>query len=314
MDSLPAYRFALQVRGSATGAAWLDEARKAESDGWDAVTLPDHLDEQFAPLVALGSVAAVTRRVRLGTFVLAAAWRHVGMLAKEAATLDVVSDGRLELGIGGGWNPAEFAALGLPFDSAAARVAVVEETVAALRALWRGETVDLPGPVFSGTGLRCWPLPVQPGGPRLVIGGGAPRMLGVAARLADIVSVVPSAAGRTDGRVLAGGLDRPSMQRQVAWVREAAAGRPVQPELNLRVLGVAAGRDPLDGARLLAEQRNSGTPQALVGSPFLLLGRPQDMVEQMARNREELGLAYYTVSARDLPDAGEAIDLVRASR
>ena len=305
------YRFALQLTSAASGAEWVAAGQAAEADGWDVVSIPDHLNEQFAPFVALGALSCVTERVRLGTFVVAAPWRHVGMLAKEVATLDVLSDGRVELGLGGGWHAVEFAALGQAFERASTRIAVVAETVAALRALWRGDTVDLPGPYFSGTGLQCLPLPVQAGGPPIVLGGGGPRMLALAGQVADVVSLIPSNAGRTVWWSLPDGIDRAAVAQQVAWVKEAAAGRATQPVLNIRILAVTPGRDPLGAARSLAGERGAGTADALVDSPYLLLGRPQDMAEQMARNREELGVAYYTVSAREGAEVMPAIELVR---
>jgi probable F420-dependent oxidoreductase len=267
------------------------------------VSMPDHLDGQFSPLVALAALAPVTERLRLGTFVICAPWRHVGMLAKEVATLDVLSGGRVELGLGGGWTEPEFDALGVPF---AGRLAVAAETVAALRALWQGETLDLPGPYFSGTGLRCDPLPVQPGGPPIAIGAGGPRMLAVAGRVADIVSLIPSNAGRTTWWTVPEGIDRASVAGQVAIVRQAGSAG-----LNMRVLGVTPGADPLDAARTLAAERGHPTPASLVGSPYPLLGRPEDMAEQLAWNAADLGLSYYTISAIHGPLMAAAIELVR---
>lgn len=314
MGAVPPYRLALQLSGADSGSGWLAAVRQAEAAGWDVVSLPDHLDAQFAPLVGLAAAAAVTERVRLGTFVLVSSWRHVAMLAKELATLDVVSGGRVEAGIGGGWNAPEFAALGQRFAPAAERIAVVAEAVDVLRALWRGETLDLAGPHFSGTAVRCLPLPAQPGGPPVVMGGGGRRMLELAGRSSDIVSLIPSNAGRTVAWSLPAGLDRASVATQIGWVAAAAgaAGRAT-PQLNIRLLGVAPGADPLEAARRLAADRGAETARTLVGSPYLLLGRPQDMAEQMEETRQVLGVAYYTASARDAAVVLEAAALARGA-
>lgn len=309
----PAFRFALQLASAADGAAWCDVGREAEAAGWDVLSMPDHLEGQLAPLVALGALAATTERVRLGTFVLAATWRHVGMLAKEVATLDVLSAGRVEIGLGGGWDAAEFAALGLPFEQPSARIAAVAEVVPLLRRLWRGETVDADGPILTARGLRCDPLPVQQGGPPLVLGGGGRRMLSLAGALADVVSLIPSNAGRTVAWALGPGMDWAAAAEQVRWVQEAAAGRPRPPELNIRLLGVTPGPDPRRAAEHLAAERGAADPGSLVGSPYLLLGRPEDMADQLRRVRDELGVSYFTVSRRHAAPMSSAMDLVRTA-
>lgn len=316
MEAVPPYRFALQLSAADTASGWSAAVRRAEADGWDVVSLPDHLDAQFAPLVGLAAAAPVTERVRLATFVLVASWRHVAMLAKEVATLDVVSGGRVEMGIGGGWNAPEFSVLGQRFAPASERIAVVAEAVEILRALWRGETLDLRGPHFFGAAVRCLPLPAQPGGPPVVMGAGGRRMLELAGRASDIVSLIPSNAGRTVAWSLPTGLDSASVATQIGWVTAAAegAGRERPPELNIRLLGVTPGPDPRDAARRLAAERGAETAEALVGSPYLLLGRPQDMAEQLERTRHELGVAYYTASARDAAVVLEAAALARERR
>jgi hypothetical protein len=157
-------RFAVQLVGAPDGAAWAALVRQAEDSGFDVISLPDHLGEQFAPLPALTAAACATTRLRLSMFVLANDMRHPGVLAKEVATLDVLSGGRVELGLGAGWDEGEYRALGLPFDRPPVRIARLEESVRAIRALLAGDVVTHHGSHYQLSDLVVRPRPVQPGG------------------------------------------------------------------------------------------------------------------------------------------------------
>lgn len=309
-------RFALQLSAAENGAAWAAAARRAEADGYDVLSVPDHLGPQFAPLVALAAAAASTRSIGLGTFVLAVGLRNPGMLAKEVATLDVLSGGRVELGLGAGWSAREFAALGVPFPDPPARLAQLAEVVALLRAVWRDEEVAPPGSGPDGaTGpdrLRVAPQPSRPGGPPIAVGGGGRSVLRLAGRVADIVSIATDNARRTAATGLDGvpGWDR--LARQVEWVSEGAAGRAETPERNLRVLAVVAGADPRRAAAELSATAG-GSVDELVASPFVLLGRPAEMVGHLVRLRRELGITYFTVSARHAGALGPALEELAAA-
>jgi probable F420-dependent oxidoreductase len=306
-------RFALQLTQAPDKAGWLDLARMAEDAGYDVVSAPDHLPGQFAPLVGLAAVAAVTSRVRLSTFVLAIGLRHLGMLAKEVATLDVLSDGRVEIGLGAGWAAGEYEAIGLPFPRPGRRIDELQEAAPLLRALWRGETVSADGAYHRLHQYSVEPRPTQPGGIPIVFGGGGPRMLGLAGREGDVVSIAPAgAATRVTMTELGDQFGWGPLHSQIALVRAAAAGRALAPELNLRVLGVTAGPDARRAAELLARERQT-TPELVLDSPFLLVGSPQEMAEQIARIREETGVTYLTVSQRHHGDFVKAMEVYRAS-
>src|ERR1700677_1802845 len=161
-------RFAVQLLAAPDGPGWASLAQKAEESGFDVVSLPDHLGEQFAPLPALTAAACATSRLRLSMFVLANDMRHPGVLAKEVATLDVLSGGRVELGLGAGWDQAEYAALGLPFDRPSVRIARLEEAVGAIRALLADEVVSSDGAHYRLQDLSVRPRPVQVGGVPIV--------------------------------------------------------------------------------------------------------------------------------------------------
>ena len=292
-------RFAVQLVGAPDGPAWAALARRAEEIGFDVVSLPDHLGEQFAPLPALTAAACATTRLRLSMFVLANDMRHPGVLAKEVATLDVLSGGRVELGLGAGWDQAEYAALGVPFDRPSVRIARLEEAVTAIRSLLAGETVSAQGEHYQLQGLSVRPRPVQAGGVPIVLGGGGRKMLSLAGRLGDVVSVAAENNGRSDPSILGPGITRAVVEDQIGWVRDAAGERFDSLELNLRVRMAAIGVDREAEARAGAEGMNCSADD-LLGSPFCLLGRADEVADQLLRTRDELGISYFTVSQRHM--------------
>jgi probable F420-dependent oxidoreductase len=289
------FRFAMQMTAAPTGSAWLDLARRFEDAGYDTISLPDHLGPQFAPVPALAAVAAVTSRVRLSMFVLANCHRNPAVLAKEITTLDVLSDGRVELGIGAGWNAAEYAALGVPFDRAGVRIERLAEATTVLRRAFAGERFSHHGPHYQVTDLDVLPRPVQARIP-IVLGGGGRKMLTLAAQQADIVGIATNNNVRTQEVAASSGHARDAVREQVRWVREAAGDRFHEIELNIRVLGVAVRPTAAEGAEALAGEL--GDPAVLADSPFVLAGPVEHIHEQLLRTREELGISYFTVSQR----------------
>jgi probable F420-dependent oxidoreductase len=299
-------RFAVQLLGAPDGPGWASLARRAEESGFDVVSLPDHLGEQFAPLPALTAAACATARIRLSMFVLANDMRHPGVLAKEVATLDVLSGGRVELGLGAGWDQAEYATLGIPFDRPSVRIARLEEAVQAIRALLAGEDVSVHGDHYQLQGLSVRPRPVQPGGVPIVLGGGGRKMLSLAGRLGDIVSVAAENNGRTDPSVLGPGIRRAVVEDQIGWVREAAGARFDRIELNLRVRMAAIGVDREAQARIGAEGMDCSADD-LLGSPFCLLGSVDEVAAQLLRTRDELGISYFTISQRSMEEMAPVV-------
>ena len=185
------FRFAIRAIGPRSAEGWIAQARRAEELGYSALLMPDHLIEQLSPVPALAAAAAGTTRLRIGVHVFANDYRDPVMLAREAATLDALSNGRLEFGIGAGWMASDYKQLGIPYDEPKVRVDRLVEAVAIIKRLFAGETVDHEGAHYRIHGARIGIAPVQKPRPPIVIGGGGPRMLKIAAREADIVSFIP---------------------------------------------------------------------------------------------------------------------------
>ncbi len=225
---MAAFRFALQASHAASPGAWRELARKTEDLGYATLYVPDHLNEQWAPMVALTVAADATTSLRVGTLVLDNDFRHPVVLAKEAATLDVVTDGRFELGLGAGWMTTDYEQSGITMDAPGVRVERLAECIEILRALWDTGSATFEGDHYRVRDVRSFPTPVTPGGPPLVIGGGSRRILTLAGRFAETVSVVPSLAAGHIGRETAAGAVVEKYAERVRWARAAAGERPIE--------------------------------------------------------------------------------------
>ena len=287
--------FGVQLRDAPTGRAWVELVRRMESLGYDAISMPDHLWTQFAPIPALAAAAVSTETARITMAVLANDFRNPVMLAKEAATLDVLSEGRLDLGLGAGWREEEYRHAGLTFDRPGVRIARLAESVTILKQLFEGGPVTFHGEFYDVDGYELTPRPVQRPRPRLVLGGGGPKMLALAAREADVVSITTDNRNRTAVNQNSGG--RLDLVRQsVDVVVEAAGGRFPELELNVRVLLVDVGDDQ---ARTAAKHAASFglPPDELAQSPFCAVGTTDQVADHFCRLRDDLGVSFFTVSA-----------------
>lgn len=288
------FRFGVMAQPAASLHAWQEQARRVEALGFGTLVIWDHLDAQLAPLPALVAAAAATTTLRLGTQVLANDFRHPALLAREAATVDLLSGGRLELGVGAGWNAAEYRRAGIPFADGPTRVARLRESVQILRRLWAGGPVSYVGEHYQLDGLTSHPPPIQRPHPPLMIGGARRRLLSLAAEEADIVAfatrVYPD--GRHDFVESTG----PRMAARVGWVREAAGGRLAQLDLHVHVGGVVLTDAPDATAAQLGPTVGLSGPQ-LRDCVQALLGSAESIVETLQARREQYGLNYITVDA-----------------
>jgi probable F420-dependent oxidoreductase len=278
------FRFGVVAAAARSADDWLTRVRRIEALGFNTLLMPDNLQYTLAPLPALAAAAAVTSTLRLGTYVLANDLRNPVLLAKDAATLDLLSGGRLELGLGAGRPDAaaENRVLGLPFDSGAVRVARLGESLAVLKALLSGQRPPEGGAYYAAAAeADVSPRPVQQPHPPILVAGAGRQMLSLAAREADIVALgLPPTA--TDAE----GLER------VEWIRAAAGERFSELELSINLMGVGdqvprwIGQQLGLTARLLAER----------GSIAAISGSLEQMCQQLVDRRQRLGLSYVLVS------------------
>lgn len=243
------FRFGVQASKAADRAGWVDLARRVEAHGYSTLTMPDHFDDQLAPVPALMAAADATERLRVGALVWDNDYRHPLVLAKELATMDVLSDGRLEIGIGAGWMRTDYDSAGLPYDPAGVRVDRFVEALAVMKGLFGDEPVTFAGTHYRITAHQGRPTPVQRPWPPFLIGGGGRRVLSIAGREADIVGVNATLVnGKIDGAALAS-MGPAAVDEKVGWVRAAAGERLGDIEMNVRSFFVRVTDDRTGTAR-----------------------------------------------------------------
>jgi probable F420-dependent oxidoreductase len=295
------FRFGVIAESVRDRCGLLDTACRAEAAGYDTLLIRDHFvtepfGDQLAPVVALAALAESTTTLRLGTLVLANDYRHPVLLAKEAATLQHLSGGRFELGIGAGWLREEYERAGMGFDRAGVRVDRLAESLEVLRGLLGGESLRYHGTHYTVDGLRTFPAaePVPP----ILVGAGAERMLRLAGRTADIVGILPRALPRGDISAELSERTPEAMDRKIGWVREGAGARFDQVELS-QILSVHAVADHRAAAESIAAERGWSV-QDVLDMPSRVIGTPERMAEELLARRERYGLTYHVVSDRDM--------------
>ena len=289
------FRFAVQQGSASSAEDWAALARRVEAIGYDVLVMPDHLGHQLSPFAALAAAAAATTRLRIGCFVFANDYRHPLILAREAATLDLLSNGRFEMGMGAGWMASDYRELGMNYDPPPRRVDRLAEAVPLVKRLMAGETVTHEGPHYQLERATCGIAPVQKPRPPLAIGAGGPRMLKLAAREAEIVGLVPGFSTR--GWPVFGQATESATARKVAILREAAGDRFESLELNVWVssAGLAGSRSSVLGSTAAAAL---GAATAVYGSPYVLYGTVGGVRDRLLRRRDKLGISYYTIPGR----------------
>jgi probable F420-dependent oxidoreductase len=301
------FRFAVQSFSAPSAKAWRERARRVEALGYSALHLADHFLgpgpalaasnhplQELAAVPAMAAAAAATETLRIGCRVFCNDYRHPVLLAKEAATLDLLSDGRLELGLGAGWLRGEYEAAGLRFDPAPARIGRLEEAVGLLRALFSGEPVAHAGPHYRVSGFAGAPRPVQRPHPPFMIGGGSRRVLALAAREADIVSLNFNNRAGVIGPDGAASGTADATARKLRWVREAAGARFAALELEIGAYFTFVTDRPEPIAEGLGKALGLSAGE-MMRHPHALFGTPGAICEELERRREAYGISYFTV-------------------
>ncbi len=288
------FRFGVQEHFAPSGKAWRDRARLVESLGYELLYLPDHFGEQLAPIAALMTAADATTTLRVGSLVFDNDYRHPVVLAKEVATMDLLSDGRFDLGLGAGWLAQDYEQAGMPYDSPGVRIERMEEGLKIIKGLLAGGSFSFTGKHYRITELEGSPLPAQKPHPPILIGGGGRRMLTLAAREADIVNVnFDLREGRVSRRVAQSGFAAATAEK-LGWIKEAAGDRFEHIELGAWVFmaSVTEGREAVAAAIATgfgAEARE------VLDMPHFLIGTVDELVDDLRARRERYGFSFVVV-------------------
>jgi len=289
------FRFLAGATEPVAAGEFAERIRRAEAAGFDTIVFPDHVVPQLAPVPAMAMVAALSDRLRVAPFVMNNDLRHPAVLGHDLATVDLLSDGRLDVAIGAGWNKPEYDAMGLAYDPPPTRIERLAEAVTVLKGYFGAEPFSFSGKHYTITELDGWPKPVQQPHPPFMIGGGGRRVLTLAAREAQIVSLAPR-AGR-DGRGDNASLSWEATIEKVGWVREAAGARFAELELNVYPSRVSP--QITDNAKTALREaadeigsRSGDRPDEAVlrDSPHIWIGSLDELAEKALRLRAELGI------------------------
>jgi probable F420-dependent oxidoreductase len=308
MATMRPFRFLAAAPDMVDGKRLAESARKAESTGYSVMVLPDHLVGQHAPVPVLATVAAVTERIRIGTFVLNVDLRHPAVLAQDLASLDVLSGGRLEIGIGAGWNRPEYDAIGLEFAPVGTRVARLTEAINVLKGCFADGSFSYQGAHYTITDHDGLPKPVQRPHPPLFVGGGGKRLLTLAGRVANIVGLAP--------RLMPGDQTKPAAdprsltiaaaEEKISWVRDAAGGRFDDLEINTYPSGAPvlvtnnARAEALDRVDRLRQRSGIElSVDELLDSPHVFVGTREALTQKFIALRERLGVSSFMVEDAD---------------
>jgi probable F420-dependent oxidoreductase len=286
------FRFAVKTSRADSGEAWRAKVRRIEELGYDAILITDHISSQFAPIPAMAAALEATTRLRAGSYVFSNDYRNPVMLAREIATLDVLSGGRVEFGIGAGWSVPDYKMLGIPYDPPATRVPRMMEAVRLIDRLFAEDAVDASGRYYSVRGAKVLPKPVQRPRPPLMIGAGGPQMLRFAARHADIVVLNPQF--NADGQPMLSALTARAAQGKIDALRAEAGPRLAALELGIYLADAGVTDEPRSLFDALAT-RVKATVTQVVDSPFFLYGSVSDLTRQVRERRERFGTSYVAV-------------------
>jgi probable F420-dependent oxidoreductase len=300
------FRFGVQAtNGGVEG--WTALARQCEDLGYSTLTMPDHFDDQLAPVPALMAAAAATTTLRVGALVFDNDYKHPAVLAKELATIDVLSGGRLDIGLGAGWMISDYDHLGLPFDPAGVRVDRFVEGLEIIRRCMAGDPFSFSGSHYTITDYAATPPALQAPCPPILVGGGGKRVLSIAAQHADIVGINATLQSGRIGPEAFATMTAEAIDAKVAIVRAAAGDRLADLELNVRVFLVNVTDDPASATAAVAGMLGIDA-EMIDETPFALIGPPARIADKLQRMRERWGFSYVIVGAADVVPMAPVVD------
>ena len=292
------FRFGIQGRSTGPRETWLEMIRRVEDAGYSTFLAMDHVVRGLDPIASSMAAAMATTTLRVGSFVFANDFRHPVLLAKAAATIDLLSGGRFELGLGAGWLKEEYDQTGIPFDRAGIRIERMTEAIHLLKRLFQEEhPLSFSGRHYQITGVIAPPHPVQRPHPPLLIGGGSQRVLTIAGQEANIAGITTRA--HPGGEKDFADLTDAATERKIAWVRAAAGDRFPEIELNAVLSDVIVTDQRQREAERLAS-RYGVTPAQVLASPLTLIGSIDEMVERLEARRQRFGFSYIVVQEPNL--------------
>ncbi|MEY4220428.1 MAG: hypothetical protein RL280_712 [Actinomycetota bacterium] len=307
MSSFPhrGFRFGVQVSKETSARGWAELARRAEGTGYDVFTMPDHFTDQLAPIPALMAAADATTKLRIGALVFDNDYKHPVVLAKELATMDLLSDGRVEIGLGAGWMISDYEEAGMPYDSPKVRIDRFIEGVAVIRGAMADGPYSFSGDHYNITNYNGQPKPVQKR-PPLLIGGGGKRVLSYAAREADIIGINGTLTAGVVGPEALSTMTAESVDEKVAIVAAAGAHRLNDIEMNIRTFFVKVTDDrekTIEGISSMF-----GVAKEMIdASPFALIGSVESCIEQLLERRERWGFSYTIVGAENIDECAPIV-------
>lgn len=293
------FRFGIQL-SSLPVDDWADSARRTEALGYSSLVVPDHFSASlWDPTTMLGGVAAVTRTLRVGALVYGIDYRHPVIYARQAATLQAMSGGRHEFGIGAGWMIDDYRWAGMHYDKPSVRIERLEEALTIIESMWSKKKTTFTGKHYQ---VNEAPLKIEmPARPKILIGGGGEKLLAVAGRHADIVGINPKIP---DGRITAAtalDITPESIRRKIGWMRAAAqaVGRDADAiELNALVFMTAITDDPAPVREMVGA--NTGMSAAQVADcPLFLIGSAAEIRDSLERRREQTGISYVVIQGQE---------------
>lgn len=288
------FRFAVQTANAPDGKTWRERARQVEDLGYSTIYIPDHFGEQLGPLVALTVAAEATERLNVGALVFDNDYRHPLVLAKELATLDLLTEGRLEVGLGAGWMKSDYDESGMAYDSPGTRIERMVEGLRIMKGLWSEPTSSFDGAHYTVTNAQGLPRPHSQPHPPILIGGGGKKVLGIAAREADIVGVNPNLAAGYVGPEVAQSARPDRYRERIDWIKEAAGDRFDDIELQVLTFFVQVADNREEVAANIAPLFGVDPAEALE-LPLALVGTVDQLCDDLVRRREEYGFSYIVV-------------------
>ncbi len=298
MSHARTFRFGICINEAASAADFRDKCRMYEDLGYSTIFVSDHfLDHPFGPMPALAYAAGVTSTIKLGTFVLGNDYRHPVVLASDIATVDLLSDGRYEWGIGAGWMNEDYRRAGIPQDKPSVRIARLAESITVIKGLLADGPFSFKGEYYTIDALDGAPAPVQRPHPPLFVGGGAKKILTLAAQEADIVGINANLrAGSPTDKSAAYSMTAAATDEKLQWVREGAGARFDDLEIQTFPAMVMFTDDRASLSKAIGDSFNVA-PEVALDTPTLLIGSEGQIIEDLEKRRDRWQMSYHVIMA-----------------